>query len=844
MEELARISRLKSSLYSAFLVGVAVIASVGIGLFDRLDLVAYDLALRTEKIPGEGPKIVVIGISPRDSKDDDLGAYPWSREAYARALGNLQKAGVAAVGFDLPFPAARDAEGDEAFERALAGFRAAEGSGRGAALSVYSSVNLNSTRLVPDQTFVVSEVQQIEMRERKLFREGRYVLSPEEIHQNIASLTAAAGALGHINVMPDSDGIVRTAPAALEETGTQGKRTYYPLAAEVVRLSQGIAASGRTYDGEFLRIGKTEIPVSGQGLIQIKPLDFERAIADMSSDESAFLANTRPILYYGFDALYKGQIPEDRLRGRIVFIGRTAHGQDSDLHATPFGQRFGVFLHAMLARTILERDFLCDANVSPTWKMTGTLLLTLVSALLFFRVRTRACIGMFLAAVGLTLYLYLALFHHTFPFQGLRWGYFVSPVAALAVLAGNFAFSLAINLSAAEQTIRLKDLELDLLNEAGRAVTRQLGASEGDLAHLGLQSTTAARMGVDVEFSAALPEGLATIIGRAIGVEGCVLLQKSATGTFKAAGAYWDHPAFDREEALAILARREATGKGVETPLTLEDFRDAPAEVRSLILIPFHFREETIGALALLNKKTSKISPRKFFTDEDLRILSTLSSEASMTLENARLLDNVRSLFSDSIRALAQAVDAKDAYTHGHSERVKDYALAAAGELSFSPNECKLVELTALLHDIGKIGIPETVLNKEGKLTDEEMSIIRQHPAKGAEIIGVVRELAPIVPSIRAHHERYDGRGYPDGLAGEEIPRIGQVITVADAFDAMTYQRVYRKALSLAEAVEEIRRNRGTQFSPDVADAFLRYLEETRSGETDLAAVADEHDGA
>ena len=582
----------------------------------------------------------------------------------------------------------------------------------------------------------------------------------------------------------------------------------------------------------MLQLGFLSLPVSEEGLVHINPLDFEKAIADSTQASTAFEVDERPVAYYEFSSLYHERIPRERLAGRLVFIGGTKHGRDADIHPTSFGARFGVFLHAMFARTLIDRRFVADLHEHPALKYVVLVALSFAAAIIFFRLPPRAQIPIFLACVAVALYSFLALFHCTFPFSKLRHGYFLSPVGFLAVLAANFAAGLAFNLSVAERQIRLKDLELDLLDEAGRLVTQQIGEHHGNLTHLGMSAGVVADMGVDVELSEAIPSGLAAVISRAIGAEGCVILQRRehADG-FEPAGAFWDEPSFDADQASAMLDN--GNGRLFRETRTLT--RTQLAEeglvcdgLSSLLVVPLKLAEETTGVLAVFNKRVSDISPRTYLSDEDLRVLSTLSSEAAMTLENMRLLNNVRRLFGDSIRALAQAVDAKDPYTHGHSERVKNYAVAIAHELGFGPNECVLVDLAALLHDIGKIGIPETVLNKPGRLTEEEFVLIKSHPAKGAEIIQAVSELAPIVPSIRGHHERWDGRGYPDGIGGEEIPRIAQVIGVADAFDAMTYARVYRGALSFEEAAQEIVRFRGMQFAPAPADAFLAYLRKTR----------------
>ncbi len=173
------------------------------------------------------------------------------------------------------------------------------------------------------------------------------------------------------------------------------------------------------------------------------------------------------------------------------------------------------------------------------------------------------------------------------------------------------------------------------------------------------------------------------------------------------------------------------------------------------------------------------------------------------------------------------AIDAKDRYTHGHSKRVSDVSIMIGRELKLSKEAEELLQYASDLHDIGKIGISEVIISKEGKLTVDEYEIIKTHPLVGETIIEPVPFLQDAKPVIRHHHERYDGYGYPDGLKGEEIPLLARIIHIADAYDAMTSDRPYRRALSHALAVQEIKKHSGSQFDPKVVEAFLRVFEKT-----------------
>jgi putative two-component system response regulator len=181
----------------------------------------------------------------------------------------------------------------------------------------------------------------------------------------------------------------------------------------------------------------------------------------------------------------------------------------------------------------------------------------------------------------------------------------------------------------------------------------------------------------------------------------------------------------------------------------------------------------------------------------------------------------IRASFFNAITALAYALEAKDVYTSGHSQRVTEISEAIAEHLGLPRETIEKIRLAGLVHDIGKIGVRESVLNKPGSLSDEEFKHVRLHSQTGERILKPIVDDKEILKAVRHHHERYDGWGYPDGLQGEQIPRLARIIAVADTFDAMTSERSYRKALTKEEACAEVERCRGTQFDPEAADAFL-----------------------
>jgi HD-GYP domain-containing protein (c-di-GMP phosphodiesterase class II) len=240
---------------------------------------------------------------------------------------------------------------------------------------------------------------------------------------------------------------------------------------------------------------------------------------------------------------------------------------------------------------------------------------------------------------------------------------------------------------------------------------------------------------------------------------------------------------------------------------------------RNMICVPVRLREKTIGVLEAINKKKGK------FNRTDLEGLKALSGQVAIAIENAGLYKELKETFFNTVSALGDAIEAKDAYTGGHTKRVLEYSMVVGRRLALSPNEMDNLKLAAALHDVGKIGVEDRILGKPGKLDPEESLIMESHSIIGARIVEKIRPLREIVPGIRHHHEQYDGKGYPDVLKGEEIPLIARVISVCDTFDAMTSDRPYRRGLSPETAVEELRIHSNTQFDPNVVNAFLTAYE-------------------
>ena len=222
-----------------------------------------------------------------------------------------------------------------------------------------------------------------------------------------------------------------------------------------------------------------------------------------------------------------------------------------------------------------------------------------------------------------------------------------------------------------------------------------------------------------------------------------------------------------------------------------------------------------IGGIEAINKLEGS------FNDEDTQALITLADQAATVLLFAGLYADANELFIDTIKAITAAIDAKDPYTRGHSQRVSDFSRIMAQELTLPPEIIHNIRVGGLLHDLGKIGVPDRILSKPGRLTDEEYDLMKNHPTIGANIMKEVRMLQRELPALADHHERMDGKGYPNGLADEEISLAGRIVAVADVFDALTSDRPYREALSVEEALDILNSDRDTHLDSQVVDALI-----------------------
>ena len=245
----------------------------------------------------------------------------------------------------------------------------------------------------------------------------------------------------------------------------------------------------------------------------------------------------------------------------------------------------------------------------------------------------------------------------------------------------------------------------------------------------------------------------------------------------------------------------------------------------SVMAVPLELPQKRIGVVALVREETSTL-----YREQDLQLLGVFASHTATALHNAQLYSRLKVLNRDVIRSFAQAVEVKDLYTRGHSERVADYACRLGRELGLSGKELERLHIAGMLHDIGKIGIPDHILNKPGALLPDEYEVMKRHSFMGREILGQVGAMSDVTDIIYHHHERMDGLGYPDGMMGDQIPALARIVCLADSYEAMSSNRAYRQALPLDKVLYALDRGSGSQWDKDMTLVWMSVVERERPG--------------
>ena len=376
---------------------------------------------------------------------------------------------------------------------------------------------------------------------------------------------------------------------------------------------------------------------------------------------------------------------------------------------------------------------------------------------------------------------------------------------------------------------RLVDVNHTMMMSAAPEGGEAAASPELTQAHAALQTLCRVGSVINAEHDLGqLFETIADLVLETAGAErAAILVHDPASGAIEPVAA--KHRGGGQETRLAVSRTvvDEVLRKGLSAistdASTDERFREGQSiimqRIRSVMCVPLLSKGAVLGALYV-----DTTDARRKFSDRDLELLAAIGAQAGVAIERAQLIRGLEDLFLDAVGALAAAIEARDLYTRGHSERVTAYGKVVAEILGLESRDCEIVEIAGRLHDVGKIGVPEAVLNKPGKLTDEEFAIIRLHPVQGAEIVRNIhhRCIEEVTDAVRHHHERWDGKGYPDSVAADAVCLTGRILAVADTYDAMTSDRPYRKGFPIEKAVAILKECAGTQLDPVLVGAFLK----------------------
>ncbi len=571
-------------------------------------------------------------------------------------------------------------------------------------------------------------------------------------------------------------------------------------------------------------LGSVLVPVDRDGVVREAPLASSIGGQSMRSlairaleiaigrDELAVEPETNDAGYFAIDYrrmdpaiarisavdVLEGRFDRDHVAGSAVFIGATS-AEFQDLWTTPLGPAVpGVEIQVMAYRTAAARLAGHPALRVPEPELRALALIALSLALAPLagsRQRTRlAVMSLIGVAVGGTS-LGLALFG----------SWLISPLAPWMVLAGHYVLGIE-----GVQRRTLRDMEAQ-------------ASSLAAVASVGQISTGRPGTGDALELTLGM-------LGDVVGATFVTLLRSTPQGDLDGSRIAWAMNGADGASVCEVELAQRTLDEGCGQTLP----RAADPRGGVIVYTPLRSDESPIGVLVVECANTRELD----LTQQ--RTIASVGAQLALSAQNLRLIEELRQTFDSSIAAMASAVEARDGYTNLHCRRLAAFSAIMGERLGMSEEDIRAITLGALLHDVGKIGVCDAVLNKPGRLTSEERQQMMGHPKIGADIVRPVRGLSQTtLDCVMHHHERWDGTGYPDGLAGEEIPLAARIVSVVDVWDALSSERPYKKAFPQEEVLELLRKGRGVEFDPAIVDLFLQVLDE--QGEEMLELIHRDH---
>ena len=611
-------------------------------------------------------------------------------------------------------------------------------------------------------------------------RKGIFYLA-DEIRSSAPEFKSAALSQGHINTLVDADQVIRRVPAFIRT-----KDTVYPqISLEMVRIYRGEKGIDNIYPGK-----KPSSIFRNDGSIYVRMMPPETI-------EKYFIP---------FEDILAGRYPENFFNKKLVLIGQTMVGaKNADLIPTPIGTQFGVIFQASGLSNALSGNYiyrLKSSLIASGIVATGT-----ITGLIFLSSGIIGSTFLLIALSALLIFFSLYL---------MRSGIFLDTVPFLILFFSMYPCSLIYSLVNALKKLFQKEETLKVIHQVEEEITDTLNPSEitglsGEILFSGIEEESLIQQ---------TPVFTMRTLLASLGIEGGAFVHLLPSKKHQIITQYGDILPEDIEKLVDEYL-------GEKKDILIKS-RMVSEKIRNLLFLPV-ISLPTFRILGIfINKRPSLFSRTPSFSKDDIPIIQTLSLQAILAIQNARLNLALKDTQKESIFRLSVAIEYRDRETGIHIHRVSAYAALIAKNIGLSSSEVDLIRSAMPLHDIGKIAIPDHILLKPGKLTPEEREIIEQHPVIGARMLeGSNSLILKAAESIALyHHERYDGSGYPFHLKGNSIPIYGRIAAIADVFDAMTSQRIYKAPAETEESLSLLKREEGSSFDPGMVNSFIKSRDE------------------
>jgi len=604
----------------------------------------------------------------------------------------------------------------------------------------------------------------------KLKKRESQVYLVESLRGSAPEFERYAFSLGHINTFPDKDQIVRKFPAYIK----YGEKIYPQIGIEVCRIRN---------KSNFIRISNS-LPLDENGCFYIRYI-------------SPDLINK---YFISFSDVLKRKYPDDFFNKKVVLIGQTIVGaKNADLIPTPFGTQFGVFVQASAIGTNLSGKYIKHVNPFP-FLFLYAFFISLIFSTHKVSLNTIYTFGF------ATLFFYFSRFFLD------KFGIFFDTVPFLFFTIFYYLSFIFYSLFSTLKKLFQKETILNLVKKTEEEFTEILNPVElfkkEEMSFLGFGSE---------ELIEKTPSMVLKTILVSSGIEsGCLV------------SLY--HNKFEiiaKEGEIIENIDIEKIIRNVEKPKIINRIRNNEG-IKNMAIVPIlSFPEFKVFGI-FINKKPTIFSKTNNFSYEDINLIQTVSLPGIIAIQNSQLNLILKDAQLETIFRLAISIEYRDRETGAHISRVSEYAYLIAEKLGLKKTECNLIKNAMPLHDIGKIAIPDNILLKPEKLTEEERKIVEKHPIIGAKMLegskSIILKAAEVI--ALSHHEKYDGTGYPYGLSGNKIPIYGRIAALSDVFDALTSKRVYKNIISVDRAFEIIKEEKGKSFDPKLVDIFINAKEE------------------